>query len=183
MVKDEDTSVPPEEEELFREFEAYVRSVYTAATSGAVQKLEASTDELRTEIGELRTTVSQSRKDYANLFAPAIARMEEAIKTMVQNHLEQSHRAVQSALQEFTHASNEQQAEMRKRFDLLVSQIEGVRCESSEHESKTQERSHRTLDEIETLRTLQRKTVTFLGTVGVLSFLGVATLLAILLTR
>lgn len=79
--------VPPEEEELFKEFQSYVRSIYAAATEGAVQSLQQATEGLRREVIELQKTVSESRQGFVALFDPAVQNFnsatEKAIKEMV----------------------------------------------------------------------------------------------------
>ncbi len=102
--------VPPEEEELFREFEAYVRSIYAAATAGAVealqtraneveQQLRNAADDLKAQTAELADTVARSRDSYADLFAPAIARMETSTQALVQTQLARTEQQVAALTQ------------------------------------------------------------------------------------
>lgn len=69
-------AIPPEEEELFKEFQAYVRSIYTAASDGAIQSLNEATAELRRQVIHLDETVAQSREGYREMFLPAVERFE-----------------------------------------------------------------------------------------------------------
>jgi len=69
-------AIPPEEEELFKEFQSYVRSIYTAASDGAIQTLTDATEELRRQVNRLDETVSQSREGYLDMFLPAVERFE-----------------------------------------------------------------------------------------------------------
>jgi hypothetical protein len=71
-------AVPPEEEELFKEFQAYVRSIYLAASDGAIQSLNDATTELRSQVKKLDETVTQSRESYSEMFLPAVQRFEES---------------------------------------------------------------------------------------------------------
>lgn len=61
--------------ELFREFEAYVRSIYVAATAGAVSALEKKAADLGGETQRLQEVVQRSRENYAALFDPAVQRL------------------------------------------------------------------------------------------------------------
>jgi len=92
----QDESIPPEEQELFREFQSYVRSIYTAATSGAVQVLEAKAGAIEARLAEvtdeLAETVTNSREAYADLFAPSIERLEQATASTLQEHVSRSER-------------------------------------------------------------------------------------------
>lgn len=69
-------AIPPEEEEIFKEFQAYVRSIYTAASDGAIQSLKEATAELRRQVTQLDETVAQSREGYREMFLPAVERFE-----------------------------------------------------------------------------------------------------------
>lgn len=76
--------IPPEEEELFREFQAYARSIYTAATDGAVQSLTSATARLKLEVDQLNSVVVQSRENYQQLFEPAISEFKaSAERTLI----------------------------------------------------------------------------------------------------
>ncbi|NLI00887.1 MAG: hypothetical protein GX446_15500 [Chthonomonadales bacterium] len=75
--------IPPEEEELFREFQAYVRSVYGAATSGAIDVLDQHASALGAQISKLTQTVEASRAAYTELFAPAVANFEASSQQII----------------------------------------------------------------------------------------------------
>lgn len=76
--------VPPEEEELFREFQSYVRTIYMAATDGAVQSLQQATEGLRNQVAELQATVKESRQDFITLFDPAVQSFNASTETTLQ---------------------------------------------------------------------------------------------------
>jgi len=84
----EPRGVPPEEEELFKEFESYVRTIYMAATDGAVQSLQQATEGLRDQVAELQSTVRESRQDFITFFDPAVqnfnASTEKTLQAMTQ---------------------------------------------------------------------------------------------------
>lgn len=76
--REELRDVPPEEEELFKEFQSYVRTIYMAATDGAVQSLQQATKGLRGEVAELQLVVRESRQDFITLFDPAVRNFDSA---------------------------------------------------------------------------------------------------------
>lgn len=108
----------PEEAELFKEFEGYVRSIYVAATQGATAQVERSAAaieatvnsltatftaasqhshaRLQEQIDLLTKTVSASRDAYADLFAPAIARFDDGSSTSAERFVAQTESAVTS---------------------------------------------------------------------------------------
>lgn len=106
-IRQED-AIPPEEQELFREFQSYVRSIYTAATSGAVQTLEARTAVMEARLNEvtneLADTVQKSRDAYADLFAPAIDRLETAVKAALREHVSRKERELAELSSRMTNA-------------------------------------------------------------------------------
>jgi hypothetical protein len=85
-----DSAPRPEEEELFREFQSYVRSIYVAASDGAMQNLQAGTNELRREVERLEQTVREGRENYVTLFDPAVAKFSAAVSTALED-LARSH--------------------------------------------------------------------------------------------
>ena len=90
--------IPPEEEELFREFQAYTRSIYIAATDGAVQSLISTTAQLKLEVDQLNNVVVQSRENYQQLFEPAILEFKSSAELTL---ISMSHRQEElSKLQE-----------------------------------------------------------------------------------
>jgi hypothetical protein len=73
-----DLNVPPEEEELFKEFQSYVRSIYIAASGEAIKSITDATQQLRNDVRKLSETVQESRESYLEMFAPALANFVES---------------------------------------------------------------------------------------------------------
>lgn len=126
------SEVPPEEEELFREFQAYARSIYVAATDGAVQSLTSATVQLRLEVDILNSVVVQSRENYKQLFEPAISEFKaSAERTIV--------------------SMSQRQEEIAKQQDVRIT--ETLRKLSQEHQITTKQ----SVDAITTLVKNQAK--------------------------
>jgi DNA anti-recombination protein RmuC len=128
----------PEEAELFKEFEGYVRSVYVAATRGATTQVERSAEaieakvnsltstftaasqhchaRLQEQIDSLTKTVSASRDAYADLFAPAIARFDDGSRASAERFRAQTETTVASLSE--TLATTHSQAQDRANSDL-----------------------------------------------------------------
>ena len=69
-------TVPPEEEELFKEFQSYVRSIYVAASSSAIDSINDASSKLKSEIQKMDATVRDSRDNYREMFTPALKKFE-----------------------------------------------------------------------------------------------------------
>jgi len=108
--------IPPEEEELFREFQAYVRSVYGAATSGAIEALDQQTGELAEQIRKLAKTVEMSRAAYQELFAPSVASFEAAGRQVVADLDSNTKTALASV-------RKETEAAVMRRFEVLEQRV------------------------------------------------------------
>ena len=110
--------IPPEEEELFREFQAYARSIYTAATDGAVQTLTSATARLKLEVDMLNSIVVQSRENYQQLFEPAVTEFKASAGRAV---------ASMSQRQEelFKQLAQQHQAVAKQNADAMTSLIKG----------------------------------------------------------
>jgi Fe2+ transport system protein B len=115
--------IPPEEEELFREFQSYVRSIYTAATDGAVQSLTSATARLKLEVDQLSRVVVQSRDDYQRLFEPAIsdfkASAERTLALMSQRQEELTKQQEQRIAEALQQLAQEHQAATKQNADSM----------------------------------------------------------------
>ncbi len=134
-------AIPPEEEELFKEFQAYVRSIYTAASDGAIQSLNEATAELRQQVTQLDETVTQSREGYREMFLPAVERFEasagEALARLAskqeeaaRHHWERTSELVKQQAQEhrqqLQHQSTHFEESLKKRIQQMTFIILGV---------------------------------------------------------
>lgn len=78
--------IPPEELQLFHEFQAYVRSIYVAASDGAIQSLQKACNDLNKEIASLSATVEHGRDSYKDMFKPAVEHFQKSSEAMLKEH-------------------------------------------------------------------------------------------------
>ncbi|MDR3707192.1 MAG: hypothetical protein P4L33_02745 [Capsulimonadaceae bacterium] len=155
----DNADVLPEEEPLFLEFQAYVRSVSKEVTKSAVSDLQAavaqlaqvitqnreefqrlsktSIDELEDAVHTLSVTVQQSRSDYAALFAPATERFGRELDTRLAE-LERrfsirTGEAVQTMHQQMTANAESLNASARSRFAQLATLSENASKRNAEN--------------------------------------------------
>lgn len=119
--------VPPEEEAVFEEFQAYVRSIYLAASDGAIQSIGDAASELRNEVRNLCGAVNESRNSYLEMFSPAVTRFEqsagEALKRLAteQEAIAKAHWDRTSALvRELSHQHHIQSQSQATHFESAV---------------------------------------------------------------
>ena len=104
-IPSKDSCILPEEELLFKEFEAYTRSIHKAAASSTVNSLLQC-------VKDMQTTVDASREKYADLFSPAIQQFNQKINLSL------------SKYEKFVSDMDAQQKDSIRKTEILISSIE-----------------------------------------------------------
>jgi len=110
----------PEEEQLFKEFQAYVRSITNEITRSTLQVLEhgiqSQIESIVKTTSNLDETVKRSREDYRNLFSPAIDTFRTGTNELLARFSSAINSMTTDALSKIDHSMSQAKAEVREQI-------------------------------------------------------------------